>query len=179
MRNIKVMGACSIDIAPRRHMLNIALLSAETCNWNVFIRAHLDIMNDRISRAIDITSHDSDRDTYIKELEELGIDVIKLILGTTFRIKNPAQNHYYGTIYRLGRALAEIENPDKLEKQLLEIISDKTLDDQNRLIFYLLFINYNHFLKDDNRQKENEQKLFDVIDTLPRHYRESLRKIKL
>lgn len=53
MRSIKVIGGCSQDSSPRDHAVNIALLSAETNNWSVFLKAHLDIMNDRFERVSD------------------------------------------------------------------------------------------------------------------------------
>ena len=42
-----------MDNSPRIHALNIAKLSAETINWEVFLRAHLDIMKDKFERMSD------------------------------------------------------------------------------------------------------------------------------
>src|SRR5215211_5537198 len=53
MRSTRVVGNCSQDSRPRKHAVNIALLSAETYNWQVFLKAHLDIMNDRFERMSD------------------------------------------------------------------------------------------------------------------------------
>ncbi len=52
-RNRRVIGGYSMDDSPRVHALNIALLSAETTKWEIFLRSHLDIMNDRFDRASD------------------------------------------------------------------------------------------------------------------------------
>jgi hypothetical protein len=106
-RSTRVIGGCSQDDGPRTHAVNIALLSAETYNWKVFLKAHLDIMNDRFERMSDGSYAWGKRNTYIKEVEELNIQVPDLILGISFQIENPARNHYFGSIGRIGRALAE------------------------------------------------------------------------
>ena len=71
MRKTRVVGTCSMDSRPREHAINIAMLSAETTHWEVFLRAHLDIMNDRFERVSDGSYAWAGRKTYIKELEEL------------------------------------------------------------------------------------------------------------
>ena len=86
MRKIYVVGFCSMDSRPRDHAVNIALLSAETTNWEVFLRAHLDIMNDRFDRMTDGNYAWKQRQTYIGELEELNINVADLIFGINLYI---------------------------------------------------------------------------------------------
>jgi len=49
-RNRRVVGGCSMDSSPRYHAFNIALLSAETTKWDVFLKSHLNIMNVRFNR---------------------------------------------------------------------------------------------------------------------------------
>ncbi|MCX8020344.1 MAG: hypothetical protein N2747_07625 [Chitinophagaceae bacterium] len=139
MRSTRVIGTCSRDTRPREHAKNIALLSAETYNWSVFLKSHLDIMNDRFERLSDGSYAWEERNTYIKELEELNINVPDLIFGITFRMENPAKNHYYDSIGRLGRALSETKNRSEIEEAMLSIISDKELDLFNRLLFTSFF----------------------------------------
>ena len=110
MRSTRVVGGCSQDSRPREHAFNIALLSAETTNWEVFLKSHLDIMNDRFDRMSDGSYAFAQRKTYIKELEELDINVSDLMIGISLRIENQATNHYYGSIGRLGRAIFESKN---------------------------------------------------------------------
>jgi len=167
MRSTRVIGGCSMDSRPREHAINIALLSAETYNWEVFLKSHLDIMNDRFDRMSDGSYAWGQRNTYIKELEELNINVPDLILGISFRIENPASNHYFGSIGRVGRALSETKNRIEIEQAMLSIISDKKLDTYNRLLFYFLFKNYNHYIKDETVKKENNDKLAATLMTLP------------
>lgn len=174
MRSTRVVGGCSMDSRPREHAVHIALLSAETNHWEVFLKAHLDIMNDRFERVSDGSYAWAQRSTYIKELEELNINVPDLILGISFRIENPAANHYYGSIGRLGRALSETQNRNEIEKAMLSMISDSDLDTYNRLIFYFLFLNYNYYIKDETVKKENDAKLATAIKTLPDFISEKL-----
>lgn len=159
LRAMQVVGFCSQDSRPRQHAVDIALLAAETYNWEVFVKAHLDIMNDRFERMSDGSYAYGKRNTYIKELESININVKDLIFGICLRIENPSSNHYYGSIRRVGRALAESSNKAEIEQALLEIITDKTLDLYNRFLFYFLFENYNAYLADETAKKANEEKL--------------------
>lgn len=176
LRSTRVIGGCSMDGRPREHAMNIALLSAETYNWPIFLQSHLDIMNDRFERVSDGSYAWGKRETYIKELEELNINIEDLILGISFRVEDPIENHYYGSVGRLGRALAESQHKEDFEKQTLKIISDKRLDDFNRIIFSFLFKNYNYYLKDKAKKVENKVKLTAAIKTLPQIFHADLLK---
>ena len=176
MRGTKVMGFCSMDNSPRLHAANIALLSAETARWEIFLKAHLDIMNDRFERVSDGNYAWEARKTYIRELEELNIDVNELIFGISFRISNPSSNHYFGAVDRIGRALSESKQRKILEERILHTIADTTLDEYNRMIFYYLFINYNHYLQDPSEQKENLQKLSLSVRSFPENIRNTIAK---
>lgn len=167
-----VYGQCSMDQSPRVHAKEIAKLSAETNNWEIFLRSHLNVMNDRFERMSDGSYAQGGRGTYIKELEELHINVVDLLLGSIFRIENANENHYYGDVSRIGRALAESQNLDQIENQILEAISDENLDSFNRIIFVFLFDNYQHWLKDSKRIKLNKKRLEQVIKTLPKYLTE-------
>jgi len=174
MRSTRVIGGCSQDSRPREHALNIALLSAETYNWEVFLKAHLDVMNDRFERVSDGSYAWGKRNTYIKELEDLNINVTDLILGITFRIENPASNHYYGSIRRIGRALSETTKREEVENAILSIITDNELDFYNRMIFYFLFDNYNYYIEDETIKDENVAKLEKALATLPSSFTSKL-----
>lgn len=147
-----VIGGCSMDMAPRAHAQNIAILSAEAVNWEVFLRAHLDIMNDRFQRASDGNYAWGSRNTYIRELEELDINVKDLLLGICLRTENTAKNHYYGNIQRVGRALSETQYKSEVEEKILAMIADPRLDDYNRVVMYYLLVNYTNYMPDDTRE---------------------------
>lgn len=166
-RSRKVVGSCSMDDSPRLHAVNIALLSAKTIKWEVFLRAHLDIMNDRFDRASDGSWAWAGRQTYIRELEALEINVPDLLLGISMRIENPSRHHYFGTIGRLGRAFAETQQAGLLEEKMQQLIRDPQLDDYNRMIAFYLYLNYIRHLPDKSRRKDNVAKLTATATSLP------------
>lgn len=173
-RNRIVVGQCSQDNRPRIHAMNIAVLSAESISWEVFLRAHLDIMNDRFDRLSDGSYAWGERHTYIREIEELNIDMQELILGISLRISNPSENHYYGSIGRLGRALSETKNKQTLEETILKMIQDEKLDDYNRLLMHYLFLNYTYYLPKKQDRELNLQKLELADRSLPIYLRSKI-----
>lgn len=172
LRSSYVVGSCSMDSRPREHAVNIALLSAETYRWEVFLKAHLDILNDRFNRLSDGSYAWAQRETYIRELELMNINTPDLMLGICFRIKNPATHHYYGSLDRVGRALSEAEDKAQIEEAILSIIKDPTLDHFNRMLFYYLFRNYNHYLPNKETQNANAKRLAEAAETLPAFLRQ-------
>ncbi|OIQ17316.1 MAG: hypothetical protein BM557_08885 [Flavobacterium sp. MedPE-SWcel] len=168
-RNRIVVGGCSMDDSPRLHALRIAELAGETANWEVFLRAHLDIMNDRFERVSDGNYAWAGRKTYIKELEVLDINVTDLLLGIIFRVDSPSENHYFGSIRRIGRSLAEAQDKLIVEDQMLAMIKDDMLDDYNRFLIYYLFKNYNSNLEDKLKQELNKIKLKKARAFLPEY----------
>jgi hypothetical protein len=169
-RNRQVIGGCSMDSSPRIHALNIAMLFAETIKWEIFLRSHLNIMNDRFDRVSDGSYAQKERNTYIKEIEVLDINVLDLILGISLRIENPSKNHYFSSINRVGRALSESTNSQLVETSILNMISDNELDDYNRILMYYLFDNYNYNLADEKAKKLNQSKLQVAVATMPHYF---------
>lgn len=161
-----VVGGCSQDQAPRLHALEIAKLAAETVNWDIFLRAHLDIMNDNFQRVSDGSYAFGQRKTYIRELEELGLDIETLMLGLCLQITNPSGNHYFGSINRIGRALAEYKDRTKLEQTMASMISDPTLDFNNRINIYFLYRNYQYY-RNGETVKGNDPALITAINSFP------------
>jgi hypothetical protein len=167
LRSTRVKGGCSLDGLPRLHAVQIALVAADTYKWGVFLKAHLDVMNDNFERSTDASDAWAERKTYIKELEELNIHVPDLILGTSFQIENPARNHYFGNIGRIGRSISESKQRKVFEQAILSIVTDNQLDAYNRVMFYFLFRNYNYYLDDASLKKANIAKLAKARSTLP------------
>ncbi|GAB5398653.1 MAG: hypothetical protein Aureis2KO_02380 [Aureisphaera sp.] len=170
-RNRIVIGSCSQDSSPRYHAMNIAQLSAESYSWEVFVRAHLDIMNDNFQRVSDGSYAWGQRNTYIKELEELDINVPDLLLGITLRTSNPSQNHYYGSIRRVGRAIAESEQLPLFKTEILEAIANEELDAYNRLMFFYTYANLQYNLDMMEEKGFNKAKVEEVRNLLPKYLR--------
>lgn len=152
----KVRGTCSMDDSPRTHALEIAQLAAATASWEVFLRSHLDIMNDRFSRMTDGSYAWGRRGTYIRELELLGIEVIDLLLGSSLRFDNAAPNHYFANVSRTGRALSESQQYPEVESRLKNAIADPALDDFNRLLLWYLYDNMAHWRAPEAETKEEQ-----------------------
>ncbi|MDM1375280.1 hypothetical protein [Myroides marinus] len=171
MRSNLVIGSCSMDESPNVQAKNIAILAAETNNWKIFLKAHLDILNDNFERVAWSNMAEAYRQTYIQELETLNINTIDLILGTVFLYDNPAKNHYFGNIYRLSRAISEAQKQQEFEREILEIIEDNELDTLNRLRFTYLYLNYISYLEDTSIKNKKQKEFLERINTsLPNYY---------
>lgn len=174
-RNRRVVGMCSMDSSPRRHAVNIAELAAETTKWEIFLRSHLDIMNDRFDRVSDGSYAQKERKTYIKELEVLDINVSDLLLGICLRVENVSENHYFGNIGRIGRALSETKDRQLIEGEILSMIKDNELDDYNRALMYFLFLNYNYNIDNEQVRKDNSEKLKDAASYMPDYLKSKIK----
>ncbi len=161
------VGTCSMDLTPRFHAQQICRLAAETTQWDIFLRAHLDIMNDNFERMSDGSYAWAGRGTYLKELEELDINAADLLVGTCLFASNVSENHYFGNIPRIGRALAESNDQSSLEERLLAMIKDGNLDPYNRLRIAYLFEYYNYHLTDERQKNENAERFKEALNTLP------------
>jgi hypothetical protein len=174
MRSRRVVGRCSRDQGSRYHAMNICKLSAETAQWDVFLRSHLDIMNDRFERMSDGSYAQGERKTYLKELEELDIQAVDLLIGTCLRTDNVSIGHYWGSINRVGRALADVSDKRALEERLLAAMNDGRLDSFNRLLIFYLFDNYIYNLEDEAYKQLSKTKLDAVVATMPEEIRGAL-----
>ncbi len=177
-RSRRVVGMCSQDQSPRIHAREIALLSAQAHSWDIFLRAHLDIMHDRFDRMTDGSYAWGQRKTYLKELETLDLNVVDLMLGLSLRASNVANNHYYGTIWRTAWALSESKDKDLFEQKALTMIKDNRLDDFNRGLIFMLYQIYTNYLeKDAGNQKRDE--LRKHINEYPDFLQDAIRDMKV
>jgi hypothetical protein len=173
-RSHRRVGMCSQDESPRLQLQGIAVLAAETAHWESFLRAHLDVMNDRVERVTDGSYAWGGRKTYIRELEELGLDIPKLLIGTCLSFDKPAKNHYFGNISRIGRALAETRYATQVEDLLFKMVQDSQLDDCNRYICFYLFKNYVYNIDDKAKQIICNAKLETARLSLPAYIAEKV-----
>ncbi len=176
-RSRRVIGQCSQDQSPREHARNIAILAAEAHSWDIFLRAHLDIMNDRFERMSDGSYAWGQRQTYLKELEELNLNVVDLMLGLTLRAENVAENHYYGTVWRMGKALTESREKELFEQKAITIMKDETLDEFNRGLIFLLYSTYTNYLSPEEGKLKRDA-LRKTIDSFPEFIRKAIIEMK-
>ncbi|MBS1564330.1 MAG: hypothetical protein JST39_08060 [Bacteroidetes bacterium] len=162
-----VVGACSRDDRPRVYMTEIARLAADVADWPVFLRAHLNIMNDRTTSMFSSNYAQAKRKTYLKEIEMLDINVQDMLLGTSLSISNPSGYHYYGSPNRIGRAFAETQDSAFLEKRVLAAIQDGQLDEYNRYIMQCIFLEYIYYLPDCEHRLRCLEKLEAAQKSFP------------
>ena len=175
LRGMRVVGFCSQDSRPREHAVAIATVAAHAVQWEVFLRAHLDVLNDRFDRMSDGSYAFAQRQTYLKELEALDINSSDLLLGIMLRVEHPDPHHYWGNVGRLGRALAESKHRDSTLKRLLEMIKDPELDLFNRRIAANFYFSYlYHLPKNTPGLKTNLQAAKEAFQSLPTCVKEGL-----
>ncbi len=163
MRLRQVVGSCSMDESPRLHAIEIAQRAAETASWEIFLRSHLDVMNDQFSRVTDGSYAWGQRGTYLHELEVLGIDVPELMIGICLKANHVAKHHYFGNISRVGRALAESAQLTDVESRLQNHIADPALDDYNRLIMFYVYQAIQYY-KLEKTPTGNNSNLMERVD---------------
>ncbi len=173
-RNRVVVGGCSMDDSPRVHMKNIASLSAKTAKWEIFLRAHLNIMNDYFSRVSDGSYAYGRRETYYNELEALNIEALDLLIGISLRFQNSNEGHYFGSIGRIGRAFAESNKKKEVEERFSLLIEDDGLDDFNRMLICFLHLNYIYYIEDEIERKAALDSLYESVLTLPDYLSEPM-----
>lgn len=171
-RSYKVMGVCSADPRPRDQAIGICKLAAETHQWDIFLRSHLNIMNDKFERASDGSWAWGGRGTYMRELEELNINTSDLLIGTCLGASNLHDQHYSASTSRVGRSLIEAKDRDNVEHKLLSMVKDETLDLYNRVQMSYLFVFYTTSLNDREHHLANLAKIKQAIGTLPESQKE-------
>jgi hypothetical protein len=178
-RSRTVWGMCSQDPSPRIHARNIALLAAESNSWDIFLRSHLDIMNDRFNRMSDGSYAYASRKTYLKELEELNLNITDLMLGLTLRAQNVADNHYYGTVWRIGWALTESKERKEFEVRLIEMLKDVQLDSFNRGLLFILFSSYLNHIDDKVEAQELMNKIKNNKQVFPQDLQVAIASLRV
>lgn len=165
----EVHSYCSMDRAPRILAEEIAVLSAETGNWKVFLKAHLRIINQRLSLLSDIDPGYKQRETYIRELEYLGINIADLFLGSSLIIDNSTNHNYYMNLDMISQVLVEAKDKPRIENQMIKMIEDKNLDLYNRIQISQLFSNYIDGHNDVSIKQDLSNKLAKAKETLPKY----------
>ncbi len=169
MRYNPVHGMQSYDTRPIHQQERIARLSAETNNWEVFIKSLLNILNENVSKNAYSSSHSRGMKTYIGELVKLDINFHKILLGSAFRIVDPLNTHYFSRGSKIAKAFAELDTKDQLlfENEIGKIISDPSLDGLNKLQFYNTYLAYISFLEDSTKLENNQKRANELLFYLP------------
>lgn len=177
-RSRVVFGNCSMDDSPRRHARDIAVLASQTHQWPVFIRAHLNIMNDYFGRMSDASYAEAGRKTYLRELEQLDIPAQRLLLGTIFRAKELSSSHYFGDLNRIGRAFTESKYTVAFEKQVKSMMRDKNLDPFNQCLFFMLYASYCYRQPEESTTNAKINELKSESAAYPEYIRRAINNLK-
>jgi hypothetical protein len=161
-----VFNRCGRDQVYWPHVFDITQLAAETANWPVFIRAHLDLMDNNLLYPHSNYGKGSGY-PLTKELEMIGINMYDLLLAISLNIGKATPDHYKANLAFLGRAFAKSKDRDRLEQALLSMIADNELDDFNRIRMHYLYLNYLHYNQDGLAAKV--EKLTEIDKKLPYH----------
>ncbi len=169
MRQNKKVGTCSYDEQPIIQLKRIANLAAKTQNWEVFIKAFLDVMNDNVARNASSNIASNARKTYIEELVKLNLNIDKILLGSNLRIQDTIRKHYFSSGDKIAKAYANLNSQRQayFENSIYEIINSKEVDAFNKLHFYNTLLNYKYFLKDSIKQTEIKKKLEKIVVLFP------------
>ncbi len=178
-RHYQLNLRCSYDKGPWEHDEHIAMLAAETANWSAFLKAHLTILNYCMScDYYGLYTPNDGRQTYVAELEAMGLDVPSLLIGSCLYYENPARFHHFDEPRQAGIALSECRDSARVELTLLTMIRDPNLDDLNRLICYDIFSNY-LWQKAEKPQEQILLKLREeAAKTLPEYLQEVINRKK-
>ena len=124
---------CCMDSSPFMHRRAIALLAAQTAEWNIFLRTHLDLFYDDYRKNPDGTYEFLGDRTMIPVMQEFGLDVKALLLGSVLNAGNRHKNAHSARTYNIGNVIARMPDHENLLQDIRSMIGDRHLDDFNRL----------------------------------------------
>lgn len=166
LRSIRIRTECGHSPLPKIHDFNIARLAAETSNWKLFLKAHLDILYLPLESRMFFNNEKEGRNTYIKELEAIHIDISSFFLGMDLQIEDPIKNHH-APDHLLLFLLPETQHKEEIKNELLSMIQDKDLDEYNRILAYYRFLNYTNEIEDKVEKEISIKNLKKAVATLP------------
>lgn len=153
-RSRVVHGSCSMDNKPVNHLKNIAKYAVLANNWNVFVRSHMDIVNDRFSSVVYSNYGEMSRNTPIIAFVKIGMNLAKLFCGSILTAADCRKNHYQSGSQRIGRAISNLQNPQPCLSILRDMIKDDHLDIHNRMIAWHTLASYISHTKGDILSEE-------------------------
>ncbi len=161
------VACCGMSSRPYLHRRDIAVLAAQTAEWNVFLRTHIDVVFDDYRKNPDGTFTFLGDRTMVPVLQDFGLDVESLLLGSVLRVDNRHRNAYKTFAYSIGNVIARMPERDEILNDIRSMIGNRQLDDFNRL---RLFDVYWTCLIESNSSEIPESMvatLRSVVDLLP------------
>lgn len=136
-RRLYIRKSCSQDGRPIRYAIELAQIAASANRWDIFLRAHLKILEKRYQKPCVNCIQ-----THMRELEAIGINVPDLLLGSNLQVQSTSAHRYRKPTKEIARALLECKDKEIILEQLLNMIKDPMLDILNRYLAATLYIDY-------------------------------------
>lgn len=166
-RSFRIFRTCGNDMRPTFHAKAICQLAVKANQWDIFLRAHLDVMNDSYFQYNE-SDPTTGRKSYVVELEQIGVNSVDLLLGICLRSRNENMNHYRGSTSIMARALAETAHQPRAVQLLLAMIVDERLDLFNRTAMAQTLVLCNRELTNSPAYQSNLKRTALAISTLPK-----------
>lgn len=160
------MASCSMDETPVRQLAYIGKLAAAAADWDLFMKAHLNIMNDRFHASIRSSYGEASRQTFVADLEAIGVSLADLFVGTLLQVSDSREGHYQSSPMRMGRAVSELYGPEEVISLLSAAASDPRLDINNRLQMYYTLRAYEDYTKDAQIRRQ----LVAILESMGNDY---------
>jgi hypothetical protein len=123
-------------MAPRKRVYGIGQMNAlEVLDPRLMLLVQLYLIKDQTNWSYGF------KQRFVGELEALGVDVPALLLGSM--LQTDTFKHSYAHT-QVGWALQNCKNHEEIAETLRQAIADEALDDQNRVLLYVL---YRHMLQ--------------------------------
>jgi hypothetical protein len=172
-RSSRPLRTCGADMWPTRYTREICKLAVRANQWEIFLRAHLDVMNDHFYQ-YEPSDTSTRRKTYVRELDQMGVNSMKLSIGACLSSRDVNIVHYQGSTAVMARGLTESANQTSAVTLLLAMIEDKRLDLYNRTAMAQLLIFYNRESMKTPAYQRNLEGINRAIATLPEMVQKSL-----
>lgn len=152
----KVMNTEATDSEPRRHMMNIARLAAETRDWQLYLAAQFEILSERLFFRPPVLN-ETLQHSFVRELEAINVNAVEFLLGHALRTADKDEGLTTMATFKLAMPIVEAFEREVAENILLDMIADRELDEVNRATAYRLFCSYNRLLPEMQREKNNRR----------------------
>ncbi|MGH1334947.1 MAG: hypothetical protein ACRBFS_02390 [Aureispira sp.] len=178
LRRMNIEVGCGADESLCYHAIILAKLAAQTGNYALFIKAHLEGISN-YSMVYDLGYYyESNQPIYhsgIRELEHLNIDLTAFTVGLLLHTSSYSFSNqiHYSSI--LQRALVDAKNREQILQQIAAMIQDKKLDPFHRRVAAKFYHQFLFFLPKEGPSLQQHIALFKTaLHSLPSYLKQGL-----
>ncbi len=147
-RNQAIRGSCSMDDRPIKQLEKIAHNAALLMDWDLFIKTHLDLINNRYLASAYSSYGVANRKNPANSLEII-FDPMDLFLGTILQYHQKSEKQYQSNRFQIAKSILALQEKEVLIEKLIEMSRHSGLDVYNRLCI-LDMLEYLHRLEPEN-----------------------------